>query len=81
MLGGLDTTGIFGQHPNLDSCFQPTSASPSVGKGATLADEYNQGLSSSLCGLHGPDAFLPVILEDRNQHGGASWDIGAYELP
>jgi hypothetical protein len=77
----LDATGIFGQNPNLDSCFRPTSGSPSIGKGAILVGEYNQGLSSSLCGPNGPAAFLPVLLQNRNQHGGASWDIGAYELP
>jgi parallel beta-helix repeat protein len=77
----LDTNGIFGLNPNLDSCFRPTGASPAVGKGTILADEYNQGLASSLCGQNGPGAFLPVILNNRNQQGGSGWDIGAYELP
>ena len=73
----LDANGIFGQNPNLDSCFRPSSAtSLSVGKGAILADEYSQGLSSTLCGTNGPTAFLPVTLSNR----GSSWDIGAYEM-
>ncbi len=77
----LDANGIFGQNPNIDSCFRPTSATSfSVGKGAILADEYDQGLSPSLCGQNGPAAFLPVILNNRNQYGGSSWDIGAYEV-
>lgn len=71
----LDANGIFGQNPNLDSCFRPTSTSPSVGKGAILGNDYNQGLSLSLCGQNGPSAFLPVTLSSR----GSSWDIGAYE--
>lgn len=76
---GFDRHGIYGQNPNLDSCFRPTDTSPSVGTGAILADEYDQGLSLSLCGPNGPATFLPVILNNRNQYGGASWDIGAYE--
>jgi parallel beta-helix repeat protein len=77
---GLDQHGIFGQDPNLDSCLRPTSASPSIGKGAILADEYSQALSLSLCGQNGPAAFLPVVLYNRIQYGGPSWDIGAYEF-
>lgn len=70
---GLDLNGIFGQNPNLDSCYRPAANSPSVGKGAVLGAEYNSGLSMSLCGQNG--TFFPVILQDR----GGSWDIGAYE--
>jgi parallel beta-helix repeat protein len=76
---GFDSHGIYGQNPNLDSCFRPTGTSPSIGKGAILADEYDQGLSLSLCGPNGPAAFLPVLLSNRNQYGGSSWDIGVYE--
>lgn len=76
---GFDSHGLYGQNPNLDSCFRPTDTSPSIGKGAILADEYAQGLSLSLCGPNGPAAFLPLILDNRNQYGGSSWDIGAYE--
>lgn len=76
---GFDSHGIYGQNPNLDSCFRPTDTSPSIGKGATLADEYGQGLSLSLCGPNGPAAFLPVLLSNRSQYGGSSWNIGVYE--
>ncbi|MBL7942416.1 MAG: right-handed parallel beta-helix repeat-containing protein [Flavobacteriales bacterium] len=75
----LDISGIFGQNPNLDTCFRPSSTSISLGRGAILAEEYTQGLSPLLCGQSGPSYFLPIQLRNRNQSGGSSWDIGAYE--
>lgn len=74
---GLDTSGVFGQNPNLDSCYRPAANSPLVGKGAVLGAEYSNGLSMSLCGPNGAGAFTPVILHSRNEN--SSWDIGAYE--
>ncbi len=72
---GLDASGIFGQNPNLDSCYRPAANSPSVGKGGVLGTDYSSGLSMSLCGPNGANAFLPVVLQSR----GGDWDIGAYE--
>ncbi len=71
---GLDANSAL-TNPNLDACFRPSANSPAVGKGAALGSEYDGGLSMSLCGPNGANAFLPVVLQNR----GAVWDVGAYE--
>lgn len=71
----VDTNGQFGQNPNWDSCFRPTSSSGTVNKGTVLATAFAFGLPMGACGQNGASSFLPLALASRNS---ASWDIGAY---